>query len=49
MIKIIEIDTSTVSKYSDQLQEFEQNFRYPLGNDYFAIDHGNDYFAFFAG
>lgn len=47
MIKIIEIDTSTVSKYSDQLQEFEQNFRYPLGNDYFAIDHGNDYFAFF--
>jgi len=27
--------------------EIEQSATYPLGNDFFQIDHGSDYFAFF--
>ena len=33
--------------YNEKLLEFEKIFKYPIGQDYFTIDHGNDYFRFF--
>ena len=36
-----------IKEYLPQILEIEANARYPLGNDYFRLDHGRDYFAFF--
>jgi hypothetical protein len=33
--------------WQSQIVAIEQTTRYPLGDDWFKIDHGNDYFAFF--
>lgn len=54
MIKIKKIDlTNNISRkqYSSRLQQFENEFNYPLGEKTFYIQHGgdlnNDYFTFF--
>lgn len=30
-----------------KLSEFDQHFSYPLGSDFFSLDHGHNYFHFF--
>lgn len=35
------------SLFQARIMALEQTARYPLGNDFFQLDHGRDYFAFF--
>ena len=43
------IDNNNLDKYNNELKLFEKETKqkYPLGNEFFTIDHGVDYFAFF--
>lgn len=36
-----------LARWMNSLQEFEEHFVYPLGEDSFSISHGPDYLAFF--
>lgn len=47
MIAVQQINLANRAYYNDALLNFEKLFRYPLGDDYFTIDHGADYFKFF--
>ena len=46
-LEILELDRQAARSYSTKLAAFEARFRYPLGTDFFSIDHGEDYLAFF--
>lgn len=45
---ILTLDREEARKFDSRLSDFERAFRYPLGDDFFRIDHGDDYLAFFA-
>lgn len=46
-MKIFEIKKSERHFYQEQISNLEKLAIYPLGADFFSIDHGKDYFAFF--
>lgn len=48
-IQIIELTKKDFKKYNDKIKKFEKILGnwYPLGDDYFKIDHGKDYLNFF--
>lgn len=48
-IKIIELDKFKKKKYHNKIIKFENELSnwYPLGNDFFKINHGRNYYAFF--
>lgn len=46
-MEIRECSAVEASEFADELAAFERQFRYPLGDDFFSIDHGADYLAFF--
>jgi hypothetical protein len=47
--KIIELNDNNKLFYHDKIVNFENKLSnwYPIGNDYFKIDHGNNYYSFF--
>lgn len=45
--KIISLNKKNRHSWAASLQELESKAIYPLGADFFKIDHGQDYFAFF--
>ncbi|MCB9920304.1 MAG: GNAT family N-acetyltransferase [Planctomycetes bacterium] len=47
MIRIDSLEPSETREWNGELTAFERQFRYPLGDDYFRIDHGTRYLAFF--
>jgi hypothetical protein len=47
MMRIHRVGFENRDKYNQALLQFEAFFRYPLGKDYFTINHGDDYFKFF--
>ncbi|MCA8970432.1 MAG: hypothetical protein KDC95_11630 [Planctomycetes bacterium] len=47
MIRIEALESSETHEWNEELTAFERQFRYPLGDDYFRIDHGARYLAFF--
>ena len=46
-LQIKQIFPTPAEGMSSQCQHLESIFEYPLGDDYFYIDHGEDYFQFF--
>lgn len=45
--KIVKLDNENRTELSNLIKEMESDIYYPLGDDFFRIDHGYDYFAFF--
>lgn len=45
--KIIKLNEDNRIELSNRIKDMEKDIYYPLGDDYFKIDHGEDYFAFF--
>lgn len=41
------LTVKNIRQWQRALEEFEEDFLYPLGADHFSINHGNDYLAFF--
>lgn len=46
-MKLIRLDHTNLKVYLPQINEIELQSIYPLGDDFFTIDHGTDYFEFF--
>src|SRR5690349_2320433 len=46
-MKVVKITRDRRELYRDRIVRLESEARYPLGADFFGIDHGEDYFAFF--
>ena len=44
---IIKVEREDRPIYQEGLRRLEKEIRYPLGSDFFYIDHGDDYFRFF--
>ena len=47
-MKIIKITKKNISTWQEQIENLESLSRYPLGKDFFRIDHGDNYLSFFA-
>jgi len=46
-VAIKELSTADRQQWHSAIVALEKGVRYPLGDDFFEIDHGDDYFAFF--
>jgi len=46
-LKILELDEALQAELHSRVVALEEGVRYPIGQDFFEIDHGQDYFAFF--
>jgi hypothetical protein len=46
-LKILELDEALQKELHARIVALEEGVRYPIGEDFFEIDHGADYFAFF--
>jgi len=46
-VRVVRVTDSNRARYMEQIVALETKVRYPLGQDFFTIDHGPDYFAFF--
>ena len=46
-LKILELTDRDRSKWEESIAGLERGVLYPLGDDFFEIDHGSNYFAFF--
>jgi GNAT superfamily N-acetyltransferase len=46
-VEIVTLDEQSKSSYGKKIQELENFASYPLGQDFFKINHGENYFAFF--
>lgn len=49
MLRVKKVDASERESVGPKLRTLEQQALYPLGDDFFQIDHGEDPFAFFDG
>lgn len=47
MYKIVKVNTKNKAKLSLQINNLKKSVDYPLGEQYFNIDHGDDYFAYY--
>lgn len=45
--KLVKMDKNNRKELSVLIKNMEKDIFYPLGEDFFKIDHGEDYFAFF--
>lgn len=46
-MSVIRLKDSNWEKYKNDVESIEKHAEYPLGDDFFRIDHGPRYFAFF--
>lgn len=46
-MKVVRVTAENVSQFRDGIVALESLASYPLGSDFFRIDHGKDYFSFF--
>ena len=46
-MSLVQITRANWNQYQSDIDAIEAGAEYPLGNDFFRIDHGNDYFSFF--
>ncbi len=46
-LKIKCLKSSQLESYGPKILTIEKGVKYPMGNDFFEIDHGKNYFAFF--
>lgn len=46
-IEVKELSPDDRKKWHDAIAKMEKGVRYPIGDDFFEIDHGADYFSFF--
>ncbi|PCJ52236.1 MAG: hypothetical protein COA79_24215 [Planctomycetota bacterium] len=47
-IELKALNNEEITKYQEELTALEIKFKYPLGDDFFRIDHGSDYRNFFS-
>jgi hypothetical protein len=46
-LQVLELDERQQEELHDQVVALEKGVQYPIGDDFFEIDHGAEYFAFF--
>jgi hypothetical protein len=46
-MRVVRITAQNEREFSEQIRSLEAHAVYPLGTDFFRLDHGPDYFAFF--